>query len=350
MAGRNAGAFLAALLLASVAGSQLAAQKVPIPVPAPRPKVGTAPPPAQTAFDAIPRPPAAIPNVPEPEVSRPAAAPVEPPPMPAPPPAQVARPAPPPEPKPAPLPPGPAAKPTPTPVAKPAPEHKPVPAVEPKPVPAAQSTQTARAPAPEAKPVPVLPAGRPGARPGETTAFDAKQRALVDKVNTYLSGIRTLVGNFVQVGPDGRKTEGDFYIQKPGKVRFEYDPPTPIDIIADGQSMVVRDRQLATQDLYPLSQTPLRFLLSDRLDLLRDTNLVGVFADDTFVSVVIEERQALVGTHRLMLMFSAKDLKLKQWTVTDPQGYDTTVAVYNLDTTKKPDPGMFKINYERMIQ
>ena len=51
-----------------------------------------------------------------------------------------------------------------------------------------------------------------------------------------------------------------------------------------------------------------------------------------------------------MLMFGAKDLQLKQWTVTDPQGYDTTVAVYNLDTTKKPDPSMFKINYERMLQ
>jgi outer membrane lipoprotein-sorting protein len=210
--------------------------------------------------------------------------------------------------------------------------------------------QTTRPATRESRPVPVLPAGRPGARSGETTAFDADQRALADKVSAYLSNIHTLVGNFVQVGPDGSRTEGDFYIQKPGKVRFDYEPPSRIDIIADGQSVVVRDRKLATQDLYPLSQTPLRFLLSDRIDLMRDTNLVGVYADDTFVTVVIEEKQPLVGTNRLMLMFGAKDLKLRQWTVTDPQGYDTTVAVYNLDTTKRPDPAMFKINYERMIQ
>jgi len=187
-------------------------------------------------------------------------------------------------------------------------------------------------------------------RPGETTAFDAKQRALVDRVSLYLSGIQTLVGDFVQVGPDGGRTEGQFYIQKPGKIRFEYNPPAKIDVIADGQSVVVRDRNLATQDLYPLSQTPLRFLLSDRIDLLKDTNLVSVSADDVFVTVVIEEKQALVGTNRLMLMFGAKDFQLRQWTVTDPQGYDTTVAIYNLDTSKKPDPSMFKITYERTLQ
>ena len=114
-------------------------------------------------------------------------------------------------------------------------------------------------------------------------------------------------------------------------MRFEYNPPTPIDVIADGSSVVVRDRNLATQDLYPLSQTPLRYLLADRIDLMQDTDVVSVSSDDTFVTVIIEEKQLLVGTSRLMMMFDAKDLTLKQWTVTDPQGLDTTVAVYNLD-------------------
>src|SRR5262249_33524711 len=89
--------------------------------------------------------------------------------------------------------------------------------------------------------------------------------------------------------------------------------------------------------------TPLRFLLSDRIDLMRDTNVVSVSADDTFITVVIEESQTLVGTSRLMMMVGAKDYQLRQWTVTDPQGYDTTVAVYNLDTTKKPDSDLFTI-------
>jgi outer membrane lipoprotein-sorting protein len=182
---------------------------------------------------------------------------------------------------------------------------------------------------------------------GQASAFDPKQRALLDRISLYLSSVQTMVGNFVQVGPDGGRTEGTFYIQKPGKVRFDYNPPTPIDIIADGSSVVVRDRNLATQDLYPLSQTPLRYLLADRIDLIHDTDIVSVSADDTFVTVVIEEKQLVVGTSRLMMMFDAKDLTLKQWTVTDPQGLDTTVAVYNLDATKKPDPNLFVINYSR---
>jgi outer membrane lipoprotein-sorting protein len=187
--------------------------------------------------------------------------------------------------------------------------------------------------------------GTAAAAPQDTTNSEARQRALVERINGYLTNMQTLVGDFVQVGPDGARTEGQFFIQKPGKVRFEYKPPSRVDVIADGQSVVVRDRKLSTQDLYPLSQTPLRYLLSDRIDLGRDTNLVSVAVDDVFVTLVIEEKQ-FVGTNRLVLMFGAKDLQLRQWTVTDPQGYDTTVAVYNLDTNKKPDPDLFKINYD----
>ena len=152
-------------------------------------------------------------------------------------------------------------------------------------------------------------------------------------------------GDFAQVGPDGRRSQGQFYVQKPGKVRFDYDSPSRIDIIADGSSVVVRDRKLATQDVYPLSQTPLRFLLADRIDLLKDTTVTSASADDTYVTVVVEEKHVVVGTSRLMLMFGAKDFQLKQWIVTDPQGYDTTVALSNLDTAKRPDPDMFRIDY-----
>jgi len=213
---------------------------------------------------------------------------------------------------------------------------------------------TAATTAPAAAPAPTAPEARGffpfslghGAAPAtQATAFDAKQRALLDKISAYLSSVQTLVGDFVQIGPDGRRVEGNFYIQKPGKVRFQYSPPSPIDIVADGSSVVVHDRALETADYYPLSQTPLRYLLADHIDLLRDTNVISVSADDTFITVVIEETQLVVGTNRLMIMFDAKTQQLKQWTVTDPQGLDTTVAVYNLDTAKKPDPNLFVINY-----
>jgi outer membrane lipoprotein-sorting protein len=194
------------------------------------------------------------------------------------------------------------------------------------------------------------PNGQFSAKASQPGGFDANQRALIDRVSLYLSTIQTLVGDFVQVGPDGTRTEGQLYLQKPGKIRFEYNPPSVIEVVADGSSVVVRDRKLATQDLYPLSQTPLRYLLAQSIDLLRDTNIVSLAADDVFVTVTIEEQQKFVGTSRLMMMFGARDLQLRQWTVTDPQGFDTTVAVYNLDTTKKPDPRMFVINYDNNSQ
>jgi outer membrane lipoprotein-sorting protein len=201
----------------------------------------------------------------------------------------------------------------------------------------------------QAPPNPVIPDPHRNVPANVFATFDANQKAQAARVSSYLSSLQTLVGNFVQVGPDGSKTKGDFYIQKPGKVRFEYDDPSPIAIVADGSALAVRDRKLATQDIYPLSQTPLRFLLSDRIDLLKDTNVVNVTADDVYISVTIEEKQALIGTSRLMLMVGVKDGQLKQWTVTDPQGYDTTVAVYNLDSTKKVDPGLFKIDFTNYV-
>jgi len=231
-----------------------------------------------------------------------------------------------------------------------------VPLPKPRPQPTVTGTIARPAPAPPTNIVPAAqaqpnPISNPFAallgKPEPSTALKPEQRAVIERIENYLSGTQILSGQFVQVGPDGRRTQGEFHIQKPGKVRFDYDPPSPIDIIADGETVVVRDRNLATQDIYPLSQTPLRFLLSDHVNLMKDTNLVAVYADDVFITVVIEEKTGIVGTSRLMIMFSAKDMALKQWTVTDPQGFDTTVAVYNLDTSNRPDPGMFHIDFTK---
>jgi outer membrane lipoprotein-sorting protein len=207
-------------------------------------------------------------------------------------------------------------------------------------------------PAPKQRTTPAPAAAAKPATPSlaDSIKTEAGQHALVDRVSLYLSTIQTLVGNFVQVGPDGRKTEGKFYIAKPGRVRFEYDPPSPIEVVADGSSVVVHDRRLDTKDLYPLSQTPLRFLLADRIDLWSDTKVVAVGADEKYVTVSIEERTLIIGTSKLMMMFNAKDFQLLQWTVTDPQGYETTVGVYNLDMKQKPDPSLFRIVYGRAEQ
>lgn len=166
----------------------------------------------------------------------------------------------------------------------------------------------------------------------------------VQRINDYFNSFKTMVGDFVQVDPDGTRRQGEFAILKPGRVIFRYAPPSRIELVADGRSVAVRDKKLKTQDITPLSATPLRFLLSENFNLARNANVTGVYKDDVFATVVLEEKQPMVGTFKLMIMFDAKSMQLKQWTVTDPQGYDTTVAVSKLDTSYKPDPALFVIN------
>ena len=64
-------------------------------------------------------------------------------------------------------------------------------------------------------PDPIIPDPRRNVPANIFASFDASQKAQAARVSTYLSSLNTLVGNFVQVGPDGTKTKGDFYIQKP---------------------------------------------------------------------------------------------------------------------------------------
>ena len=180
--------------------------------------------------------------------------------------------------------------------------------------------------------------------PGTTTAFDGNQRVLIDRVNMYLMSVQTMIGDFVQVAPDGRRSEGKIYLQKPGRIRFEYNPPSPIELVADGNSVVIRDRKLDTQDLYPLSQTPLRFLLADRIDLINDSKIIDVVSDNEAASVILEESSSVGGTARIQLVFSAPKYNLTQWTITDAQGYDTTVTLNGVDMSTPPDNKLFYID------
>lgn len=177
-------------------------------------------------------------------------------------------------------------------------------------------------------------------------SLSPKQVETLQRVSTYFNAIQTLSGDFVQVAPDGSRSQGKFFLAKPGKVRFFYAAPSRTDVIADGSSVAVRDRKLATQDIWPLSQTPLRFLLAEKLDLLRDTNVTAVYNEADLVSVTLLEKSAIGGPSKLMLLFGGNDYQLRQWTVTDAQGGDTSVAVFNLDSKSAPDPKLFKIDYQ----
>ena len=111
------------------------------------------------------------------------------------------------------------------------------------PIPAAALRARAQAPAPQQAQAAPNPISNPFAallgKPGSTQALNPQQRAIIDRVNNYLTSVQTLTGKFVQIGPDGGRTTGIFNILKPGRVRFEYDSPSPIEL---GRSYSKRTR------------------------------------------------------------------------------------------------------------
>lgn len=209
--------------------------------------------------------------------------------------------------------------------------------------------ETAEAPAPS----PVVtatndPRPAPAAKPSRPSGPLSKPEA-VERLNAYFNGFATLQGDFIQFAADGRRFEGKLYIQRPGKMRFEYRPPVTTEVIADGTSVAIRDKKLATQDLYSIGQTPLKFLLKERMDLAKDSTVTGVSTKGDILTVKIEDRSTLGGTSKITLNFDLAANELRQWVVIDPQGYETSVSLYNLDTQRRPDQKNFVINYERVL-
>ncbi|MGU3546522.1 LolA family protein [Methylobacterium sp. A52T] len=186
-----------------------------------------------------------------------------------------------------------------------------------------------------------------GAPTAIVTAESADPAALLAQANAYFNGINTLTGNFVQIGADGRRIGGKLTLVKPGRLRFDYDQPSPLEVVADGTSVAVRDRKLNTQDLYFIAQTPLKFLLREKIDLARDLTVTDVASDPGSVRISLEDRATLGGTSKIQLFFDAEMKTLSQWRITDPQGYVTTVTLSNLQKGKSVDGSLFFINYGR---
>ena len=175
-------------------------------------------------------------------------------------------------------------------------------------------------------------------------AFSASQAATLKKISDTFNAVRTMQGRFIQYGPNGEESEGVFFISRPGKLRFHYSPPVKMDVICDGNQVSVLDAKVMTQDLYPLSKTPLRHLLADRVDLTSSNIVRQMIEEEDLVALVLAQSSSL-GDGSLKLIFDNKTLALRQWVVTDSQGLDTSVAIYDVEIGKAPDPKNFKIDY-----
>ena len=165
---------------------------------------------------------------------------------------------------------------------------------------------------------------------------------MLANINAYFNSFRIMEGRFIQFGPSGEQSEGVFFMTRPGRIRFHYCPPSKLDVVADGSSVAIRDGRTRTQELYPLSATPLRYLLADQVDLTSSNIVQSIREEPDLVSLTIMDRSARVPG-KLTLIFDRKTFQLRQWVVTDAQGLNTSVAIYDTATGKPQNPNLFRI-------
>lgn len=169
----------------------------------------------------------------------------------------------------------------------------------------------------------------------------AAQDENIPRIETYLNSITSLVADFNQVAPDGSLTGGKFYLKRPGKMRWQYEPPTPVLITMNANQMVYYDYELEQVSHIPIDSSLASFLAREKIAL-----------DDPLVK--IEELKATPGMVRLTLIqadkpeagrltleFSDAPLQLRTMVVTDAQGQTTTVALNNAQSGVQLDNDLF---------
>lgn len=189
--------------------------------------------------------------------------------------------------------------------------------------------------APVAKPINLAPI--------KPIPMDISPEEMLSNINEALTNLKQFSAKFVQYSGNGQQTSGKLTVLRPGRLRFDYNPPSTITIIADGSSVAVIDSKLNTQDVYSIGLTPLKFLLGGTINLARDFKVTEVVNEGERIAVYAEDSSTFGGTSHIILGFDPKSYVLKQWTVTDPQGYEVNVLLANIDTRHEPDTMQFII-------
>ena len=160
------------------------------------------------------------------------------------------------------------------------------------------------------------------------TLTDA-ERQLINEINAHNSGVKTMVGRFLQIDTQGSRIEGTFFIERPGKVLFRYNPPSYEQIVSVGRGFYVVDRKEKTQYAYPQDKVPLRQFLDENIDLFK-ANLVAIAQSDDYVSLTLQDDTPR-GVVRVALVFDTESKDLRQWTLTEPSGNELTFSLYDVE-------------------
>lgn len=178
----------------------------------------------------------------------------------------------------------------------------------------------------------------PVAAAAETSFSEEDEKALAE-ASAYLSSLENLQGNFLQVGPDGSVAEGKFYLRRPGRLRFEYQPPENLLVVADGTWVAVKDSAGPAQR-YPMASTPLNLLLGENVNLTDSARVLNVESQPGALLITLADRSG-EAPGQITLIFDQPTLQLRQWVVTDAQGLQTTVALRNVQAGIRADNALF---------
>jgi len=193
-------------------------------------------------------------------------------------------------------------------------------------------------------------AQRPPAVPvPAAAALSAQDRADLTRVEAYLNGLRTLRARFLQVAPDGTITEGNAWIERPGRMRFEYDAPSPLLLVAGNGGGMFYDKSLKQVTHFPLSSTPLGILLSENLRIEGAVTVSGIERLPGQIQVSMF-RTAAPGEGSLTLVFADNPLSLRQWVITDPQLRETSVSLFNSTLGGRFDQKLFETADPRLLE
>lgn len=175
-------------------------------------------------------------------------------------------------------------------------------------------------------------------------ALSPQQKAAIERAEAYLNDIHTLKARFLQSAPDGSVAEGTFYLSRPGKLRLEYDPPTPLLIIGNYHLLVYHDTQLKQTSQVPISSTPAGILVQPKIDLNgEDLTVTGFSERDGLDRITLAQTDdPLAGS--ITLIFTREPYQLRQWVVKDPQGQLTTVTLSDARSGVAIDQKLFVFN------
>lgn len=184
-----------------------------------------------------------------------------------------------------------------------------------------------------------LPATAQQPAPARLTAED---RADIDRIEAYLNGLMTLEARFLQVTSTGEYAEGKLYLQRPGRLRIEYDPPVPVLIVANRGLLTYYDKELEQVSHVPLGSTPAGVLVREKIALQSDEFVITGFAREsqTLRLSLVRASDPLEGN--LSLVLADRPLELKKWMVTDAQGVTTTVSLLDARVGGRLDPELFE--------